>query len=209
MGKSNPLSVRGRQSLPQRQRLHGVSEAENIVHIIEARRLAKGPSRSRESAIRKNRAVKRRMGQRDDFLIGCEGYFMLADDSAGAANGKTDLSAFTLGIGTVIGRLPEGLEVCAPALGCRIAQHQSRARRSVDLAPVMGLQNLDVPVFAKRLGGPSCQGAKQIDAKREIPGLHDNKIARRFGNDILSSCIEPCRPDDRGLHACLSKSGDR
>gem|GEM_PF-6811376 len=69
-------------------------------------------------------------------------------------------------------------QIAAPAVGGGLAQHQGRAGRRVDLAPVMGLQHLDVPAGGvERARCLLDEHREQVDPEAHIPGLDDPRVA--------------------------------
>ena len=67
----------------------------------------------------------------------------------------------------------------AAALGGRLAQHQGGAGGGVDLAPVVGLEDLDVLVAGRQgAGGLGDQAHQHVDAQREVAGADDGDLAR-------------------------------
>ena len=92
------------------------------------------------------------MRQGEDFLVGGEGHFMLADDTAGPAHRKADPAAFALCVRAVIGGLAEGVQVRIPALCRGFSQHQRRAGRGVDLMFMVAFENFDIPLFGAKAG---------------------------------------------------------
>ena len=60
------------------------------------------------------------------------------------------------------------------------AEEEGGARRSVDLVPVVHLEDLDVEIRIERPRRLAHQDGEKVDAEAHIAGFHDPRLCRRF-----------------------------
>ena len=117
------------------------------------------------------------MAEGQDLVLGGEQDRVFADDAAGPDRGEADLAALALALNPVIGFGLHVRQIGEPTLGGGFAQHQGGARRGIDLAAMMGLGDLDVPVLGVQpLGRVLDQADQYVHAQREIAAFDDGDL---------------------------------
>ena len=153
-------------------------DAEHVHHGIEARRLAVAPQGGLDGAARKNTAIGGAMGELDQLAVGGKDHGVLANDAAAAQGSKADVAAPALAGVTIADPHAGIVQLDAAALGGRLAQHQGRSGRRVDLVAMMHLENLDVEVGIEGLRHLARQGRQQVDAQAHVARPDDGRVMR-------------------------------
>src|SRR5260221_6772780 len=114
------------------------------------------------------------MREGEDLVVGDEAAAVLAADAAAAHDGKADLAGPPRAGDPVAASLGDLGERHAPALRGGLAQHQGGAGGGIDLAPMVGLEDLDVIRLGPKLAGRLLEETHEhVDAEREVDGADD------------------------------------
>src|SRR5271169_4395627 len=109
---------------------------------------------------------------------------MIADSVAAAQRRKTDVAPAARSGDAVTGALLDLFEHDLSAGRGRAPERQRRARRCVDLAAVVRLHDLDVPIGAETARGFFDDAEQHIDPEAHIRRPDDRDIARRLAHHI-------------------------
>ncbi len=123
---------------------------------------------------------------------------MFPDDAAATHHRKAD-GALGAGAGhAVSAALRNPGEVDAPPLRGRGRQHQRRAGRRIHLAPVMGLEDLDVVVVGRQgAGGLAHQTQQEVHPQGIVPRLDDGDAGGGLAHNSFVGLGKPGRADDQ------------
>ena len=123
------------------------------------------------------------MRQGEDFVLGGEHHAVLAHDAAAAHHRKADGSRPARAGDAAARALDHLVQVHPAPARRRAAQHQGGAGRSIDLAPVVGLEYLDVVVGRRQdPRGLLDQAEQHVHAERIVARLDDGDALGGLGD---------------------------
>ncbi len=146
--------------------------------VLPPRALLGDEARRAQCALREIHSRRGAMRELDAFAVAGEDDRVIADDIAAAQSRETDRARLALAGNTVADIHAVAGEVASERGRCRLAEHQRRARRRVDLVPVMHFDDLDIVVVAEALRGNLDQLGEHRDADAHVRREYDGDLAR-------------------------------
>ena len=181
------------------------SEAQDIAHGVEARRLARRPARRPKRAARKERAVHAAVREFEPLALADEHHRVLAHHIAAAQRRKADIAIPPRAGMALAAPLRDPVQIDA-APRCRSpAEAYRRAGRRIDLVLVMNLHDLDVVLVTQHRGNALDRGEQRVHGDAHIGRIDDRQVFRRLRERRFLPGVEAGGADDvaragRGRH---------
>ena len=175
------------------------SEAENILHVIEACRLVHEPVCGPRRPPGKGHAARGLVNNFNALTLCGEPDAVLTYNIAGADCLETDRLRITFA-GDPLAAIDSNLaEITTEHPGNHFSHAQGCARWRIDLVPVMRLDNFDIVVLADNLRGQGKQLESEIDADTHVGSKDDSVLLCDPGDARLACIVETCGPDHESL----------
>lgn len=173
-------------------------------HVIRPRGLALAPQGRLERSPGKDAPITRKVTEDDSFSVGGKNDIVLAYDITTPYDAEPDAAARPWS-GNAIPRPDfDILKPPAAAISRGLAKHERSSGRSIDLVPVMGLDDLNVKVLIEGCRDLPGNLDQQVDPKAHVAGP-DNRGMKRGRRDSLMITIGQTGGSDDMNRACLGR----